>query len=179
MKKFLFLLCFLTLGALTTMNAQTEGKKCSKKDAKCCAKKASSTAATTSVAAATATKDAKACSKTAAKSGKACCAKGKKTSVAGVVMTASEAAKADESIEERVCSKSGNASYYQKAECPMSGKVSYTQVRYDMESSKFVNVAPSDEKAKEAKLKECSKAKATSCKKEVKSAKVVKTSVKE
>ena len=177
MKKFLFLLSFLTLGALTTMNAQTEGKACSKKSTKCCAKKANaatmSTAKTTSVAAASATAEGKSCAKKCAKTcTKTTSAEGKTTAVAGVIMTASEAAAADESVEERVCSDSGKVSYYQKATCPMSGKVSVSQVRYDMESAKFVNLSPKE-------MKSCNKANATSCKKEVKSAKVVKTSVKE
>jgi hypothetical protein len=176
MKKFLFILSFLAVGALTTMNAQTTEKKaCSKSASKaCCAKKATASAdgKTTSVAGATmeaSTEGAqtKACSKTAAEH-KACTAKGK--SVAGVVMTASEAAAADETIEARTCAKSGNVSYYQKSQCPVSGKVTMDEVKYNMESGKFVNASPSEmEGAK----------KATTCNKQVKSAKVVKTSVKE
>ena len=176
MKKFLFILSFLAVGALTTMNAQTtETKACAKgADKKCCAKKASASAdaTTTSVAGATMEASAegaktKACAKTAGN--KACCAK-KGKSVAGVVMTASEAAAADESIEARTCAKSGNVSYYQKSECPVSGKVTMNEVKYNAEAGKFVNASPSE--MEEAK-------KSTTCNKQVKSAKVVKTSVKE
>lgn len=172
MKKFLFLLSFLTIGALTTVNAQSEKKAC-KKSAKCCAKKATaSTDADTKVmgVSTNSTKPAACASKK-----KACCAKSGKTAVAGVVMTASDAAKADESVEERVCAKSGSTSYYQKAECPISGKVTYSQVEFDEASAKFVNLAPSDMKSEK---KACDK-KSTTCTKKVQAAKVVKTSIKE
>ena len=59
----------------------------------------------------------------------------------------------------------------------MSGKASFTQVSYDNEKAKFVNMAPSDVDA--PAKKSCTKAEAASCKKKVKAAKVVKTSVKE
>ncbi len=172
MKKFLFLLSFLTLGALTTMNAQsTEAKASCKKGEKsaCCAKKGTASATAT---AATAKSTKKCCSKahgvsTAAKEGKSC---SKSKSVAGVVMTASEAAEADKTVEERVCSKSGKVSYYQSAECPVTGKLSVSEVLYDSEKGQFVNVSPKE-------LKECSKADQKACKKKLKKAKVVKTSV--
>lgn len=174
MKKFLFLLSFLTLGALTTLNAQTETaakKSCSKSEKKaCCAKKTATASATKSCSKAekaACSKSTSVASKSCTKSEKAACSKGKTTAVAGVIKAAHDAAEADESIEERTCAKSGKVSYYQKAECPMTGKVSYSEVRYCNESGKFVSATS------------CSKGEKKACSKEAKTAKVVKTSVKE
>ncbi len=57
--------------------------------------------------------------------------------------TVAAAAAIDESIEKKVCSKSGNVSYERKNVCSTSGKVSFTSVEYDAASKKFVNVSPS------------------------------------
>jgi hypothetical protein len=58
--------------------------------------------------------------------------------------TVAAAAAMDESIEQKVCAKSGNVSYEKKNVCEVSGKVSYTAVEYDAATAKFVNVSPSD-----------------------------------
>lgn len=57
---------------------------------------------------------------------------------------AAKLASADDSIEQRVCEKSGAVSYVQKSTCPMSGKVSYADVEYSAAEGKFVNVSPSE-----------------------------------
>ena len=74
------------------------------------------------------TKEVKACSKSKKACAKSCAAK------------AAKAANMDESVEQRVCEKSGKVSYYQKMSCPVTGKVSEQQVRYDVASAKFVAV---------------------------------------
>ncbi len=61
--------------------------------------------------------------------------------------TVAAAAEMDETIEKRVCEKSGNVSYERKNVCSTSGKVSYTSVQFDASTKKFVNVSPSDAKA--------------------------------
>ena len=91
----------------------------------------------------------KSCSKAmSAKNGKTCC------------VVAAKAASLDNSIEKRVCSKSGTVSYVKKNVCSVSGKVSYADVEYCIKSSKFVNVSPSA-----AKTKTCTKGKAACTKK--------------
>ncbi len=87
------------------------------------------------------------CTKAKNASDKAACAKkcaSKKsaslTKVASAVMTADLAAEADETIEKRVCSKSGAESFYQTYTCPESGKVSHKEVEFDADAQEFVSV---------------------------------------
>ena len=78
------------------------------------------------------------CTKSAKTAGAktACCAK---TAAAAV-----KAASLDESIEKKVCEKSGSVSYVKKSVCEKSGTVSYSNVEYCSKSQKFVNVSPSE-----------------------------------
>lgn len=86
---------------------------------------------------------------------------------------AANAALTDESVEKRVCSKSGSVSYYQKAVCAKSGNVSFNEVEFCTASNKFVNVAPGaagEAKAVAGKKACCSKSKKASCSKAEKAA---------
>lgn len=76
--------------------------------------------------------------KTASKS--SCCAK--------TMATATKVASMDDSIEKKVCEKSGSVSFVKKSVCEKSGNVSYTNVEYCTKSNKFVNVSPSQMDAK-------------------------------
>jgi len=84
-----------------------------------------------------------------AKSGKVCVKGDAKadmtaeTSVAAA-LAAAELAETDENIEQKVCAKSGNVSYYSKKVCPASGKITKSEVMYSAESNSFVNVSPID-----------------------------------
>ena len=80
---------------------------------------------------------------------KASCTKSKTASVAANNPAAILAAQ-DDSIEERVCSKSGAVSYVKKNVCAHSGNVSFTDVEYSAETKKFINVSPSDMDVKAA-----------------------------
>ncbi len=128
----------------------------------------------------TCSKSKKACAKTCASKAKTASADAETTSVAAAFMEADEAAKANDSIEKRVCAKSGNVSYYEKAVCAKSGKVSYEEVKYCTDSKKFVNQSPKDGKVmsasaiktsadakaeKKACAKKCSKAEKAACSK--------------
>ncbi len=86
------------------------------------------------------------------------------------LVAASAAAKHDESVEERVCAKSGSVSFVRKSVCSTSGKVSYQDVEYCTKSKKFVNMSPS-----EGKKASCTKS-AKSCTKEAKGASATKVS---
>lgn len=89
----------------------------------------------------------KACSKSSKACAKSCAAKKAKsaattadvnvTRVAAAYMVADEAAAADESIEKRVCEKSGSVSYYQKSVCEKSGSVSWNEVSFCDKSKAF------------------------------------------
>lgn len=110
---------------------------------------------------------AQSCSKSAKTAGKSCAKSCAKTTAA-----AAKLASMDESIEERVCAKSGSVSYARKAVCAKSGKVSYEDVKYCSDSKKFVNVSPSATKEAKAvqmsttaKKKSCAKSCAKSCSK--------------
>ena len=170
MKKIFGALCLVSFFAMGSMNAQInttenvaptaadvvkkdESKKACSADCKkaCCAKDAKACS-----------KDAKACSKECAK---ACCAdKGLKCSKADKKAckkdakacaakcakseaAASKAAMTDEMVERKVCAHSGKVSYSRKNVCEKSGKVSYSDVIYDTEKAKFVDleVAPVNE----------------------------------
>ena len=111
MKK-MFLFGCLFLGLGLSANAQEAKKECSKPCAKTCTK----------TAAATTEADVQ-------------------TKVASVVMTADQAAEANENIEKRVCSASGTVSYYEKSTCPVTSKVSWNEVEYCSKSNKFTRVA--------------------------------------
>lgn len=95
----------------------------------------------------------KACSKTA----KATCSK----------TAAAKLASMDDSIEQKVCAKSGNVSYYQTSTCAKSGKVSTNEVKYCSDSQKFVNVAPGSKAmgVSGSNKPACSKAAKASCSK--------------
>ncbi|HFA51585.1 MAG TPA: hypothetical protein ENJ95_21430 [Bacteroidetes bacterium] len=100
---------------------------------------------------------------TATAQNKACCAK--KASSAKVCTKAMDkAASADASIVKQV-SNDGEVSYTRKSVCPVTGKVSFTDVEYCTKSGKFVNVSPSGKKAA------CSK-KASTCTKKASATKV-------
>ena len=149
MKK-MFLFGCLFLGLGLSANAQEAKKECSKP-----------------------------CSKTCTKTASASTDADVQTKVASVVMTADQAAEANENIEKRVCSTSGTVSYYEKSTCPVTSKVSWNEVEYCNKSNKFTRVAsasverevaPADikvngmEKADAAPAKkECSKGKAECC----------------
>lgn len=99
------------------------------------------------------------CTKSAKTAGtkSACCAK--------TTAAAAKAASLDESIEQRVCEKSGKVSFVKKSVCETSGNVSFADVEYCTKSEKFVNVSPSDVKAVNASMDmdakpACSKSKA-------------------
>ncbi len=80
------------------------------------------------------------------------------------VCTKSAAAKLasiDNSIESRVCEKSGSVSYVRKDVCSASGKVSFQDVEFCSKSGKFVNLSPSKGMTKKA----CTKGKAACTKK--------------
>ena len=71
-----------------------------------------------------------------------------------VAAAATAAAESDETIEKRVCAKSGAVSFTKKHTCPASGKVSYTDVEYCAKSQKFVNVSPKDAEATKVNMQE-------------------------
>ncbi len=89
------------------------------------------------------------CTKAKSANGKSCaktCASKKSaslTKVASAVMTADLAAEADETIEKRVCSKSGATSFYQTSTCSETGKISHKEVEFDEEAQTFVSVKSS------------------------------------
>lgn len=91
---------------------------------------------------------------------KACCAS--KTAGAKVCSkTMDKAASADANIVKQV-SNTGDVSYVRKAVCPMSGKVTMSQVEYCTKSGKFINVSPSDVGAKAACTKKATATKVAS-----------------
>ena len=99
------------------------------------------------------------------------CSHAKKSSTSTSVETTADyaktvaaAAEMDESIEQKVCAKSGNVSYERKNVCSTSGTVSYSAVQYDATAAKFVNVSPSDMEASEKKAS-CAAACAKTCSK--------------
>lgn len=69
---------------------------------------------------------------------------------------AAKAASMDDTIEERVCEKSGKVSYHQKSVCEKSGKVSYSEVQFDEASAQFVSIDETEVKASSATKKACS-----------------------
>jgi hypothetical protein len=118
------------------------------------------------------------CTKTASTTGtkSACCAK--------TADAAAKAASMDESIEKRVCEKSGAVSYVKKEVCAVSGNVSFTNVEYCTKSEKFVNVSPSEAKAVNASMETeakpaCSKSKAACTKSKEACSKTTKTAATE
>ena len=92
---------------------------------------------------------------------KASCSKSKAktTAVQSTNAAADKAAMLDDSIEKKVCSKSGTVSYVKNSTCATSGKTTATAVEYCSKSGKFVNVSPS---AKKDCSKSCTKGKAQS-----------------
>ncbi len=79
------------------------------------------------------------------------------------VEMAEKAAMADDSIEKKVCSKSGEVSYYKTSVCPASGKVSAEPVQWDEAKATFVSTkmeaGDSAKKSCSKSKKECSKSK--------------------
>lgn len=75
---------------------------------------------------------------------------------------AAQAASLDASIEKRTCEKSGKVSFVRKSVCETSGKTSYTNVEYNADTKKFVNVSPTHTSGKAAQSSCSAKAKATS-----------------
>jgi len=113
------------------------------------------------------------CTKAKKASDKASCAKtcaSKKsaslTKVASAVMTADLAAEADESIEKRVCSKSGAESFYQTYTCSETGKVSHKEVEYDADTQTFVNVKSAMKESTPVKIAPAKEACGTTCAKD-------------
>lgn len=101
---------------------------------------------TLSLSAQEATMEKKSCSK---KSTACCASKAKAAGTAGTaetkVLSAAESlADAQEDITKRVCAESGSTSFYKKAVCSTSGKISYQEVEFDAEKNQFVNVSPND-----------------------------------
>jgi hypothetical protein len=113
------------------------------------------------------------CSKKSADA-KTCSAKSEKsTKVAAMYLEADKLAEADENIKKRVCSISGNISYYQKVTNEESNLDEWVEVKYDEDQKQFTRVASAmvvrelekvDAKAKNKKKACCSKG-AKSCSK--------------
>ena len=86
--------------------------------------------------------NAQTCNKSAS-AGKACCASkktasvttsGTDTKVASVVMEADAALEASNgNISKRTCEMSGTTSYFEKSVCSTSGKISWDEVKFQME----------------------------------------------
>lgn len=97
------------------------------------------------------------------KAQKAACAKSQSAAVvdkghcSGSADAAAKLASLDDSIESRTCATSGNVSYVRKVVNQDTGEASFTDVTYDSELGKFVNVSPSAAKAC------CAKGVATGC----------------
>ncbi|MEZ4948508.1 MAG: hypothetical protein R2879_14395 [Saprospiraceae bacterium] len=68
---------------------------------------------------------------------------------------AAKLASMDETIERRVCEKSGTVSYWKKETCAKSGNVSFSEVSYDSANGQFVNVSPSEVHGKATNGKSC------------------------
>jgi hypothetical protein len=84
--------------------------------------------------------------------------------------TVAAAAEMDNTVEAKVCEKSGHVSYSRKVMNEGSAEATYTPVEYNASTKKFVNVSPSDVKkmdccAGSASKKSCSKAEMKSCSK--------------
>ncbi len=102
--------------------------------------------------------DAQTCSKS-----KASCSK----TSAECTAAAAKMASLDADIEKRVCEDSGKISFVRKGVCAVSGKTEYTNVEFDADTKKFVNVSPTHTSGKAVKAgASCcaGKAKATSAK---------------
>ncbi len=129
-------MCFFLVGAVSV---DAQAKKCSKGEkSKCCAKKAAKAEAAGTEATAT---------------------------MASFIEEADKLAEADENIEKRVNSETGETSYFAKYTCEESGKVSWNEVEYCSKSQKFTKVASASmerEGAATAK-KACSKDKKACC----------------
>ena len=69
---------------------------------------------------------------------------------------AAKAASLDETVERKVCEKSGKVSYFQSATCEKSGATKVSQVQWCTNSNKFVNMSPSGE-AKKSCAAKCAK----------------------
>ncbi len=75
------------------------------------------------------------------------------TEVAAALASAELAAENSESIEKKVCDKTGAISFYEKSVCSKSGKVSKAEVYYDVKEASFVNVSPKDVMSAEKEAK--------------------------
>lgn len=112
--------------------------------------------------------DAQSCAKSKKSCAKSCAAKkaamSKKSTSADAVDVDAVAAKfasENESIERRVCAKSGKVSYFETSVCAKSGNTSVSEVAWDADNAKFVNMSPSDNAPAK---KSCSKSKASCAK---------------
>jgi len=97
--------------------------------------------------------DAQTCSKS-----KASCSKSK----AECTAAAAKMASLDADIEKRICEDSGKVSFVRKSVCETSGKTKYTNVEYNADTKKFVNISPTHTSGKAAKAC-CSKDEAKAC----------------
>lgn len=110
----------LFLLSFVMVAGMANAQSCNKKGKKCCAKKAGATTSMTQA--------------------------GNMTNLtAEATATADMFAEKDESIEKRVCEKSGKACFYQKAVCEKSGKVSWNEVSFCEKSQAFKAVAAATE----------------------------------
>lgn len=105
-------------------------------------------------------KSKKSCAKTCSKS-KAMSKKSTSADAVDVDAVAAKFASENENIERRVCEKSGKVSYFETSVCQYSGAKKVNEVSWDAETSKFVNVSPSDNASAK---KSCSKSKAACAK---------------
>lgn len=88
------------------------------------------------------------------------CSKSKEACTTAAV----KAANTNVDIEKRICEQSGKVSFVRKSVCDVSGKTSYTDVEYNMDTKKFVNVSPTHASGKAAKAKaSCGTAKKAGC----------------
>lgn len=96
---------------------------------------------------------------TCSKSTKASCSK----TAAECTAAAAKMASLDANIEKRTCEESGKISFVRKSVCSVSGKTSYTNVEYNADTKKFVNVSPTHTSGVTAKGKACAKKGAACC----------------
>ncbi len=124
--KNVILLCAFVLSAGFVTAQETATKTCTKSEMKACAKKG------------------KTCAKTCASKAKADATASTDTNVLSASAEAELAAEGNEAIARKECPMTGNITYYQKAVCEKSGKVSMNEVKYCTDSKAFVNASPSE-----------------------------------
>ncbi len=87
------------------------------------------------------------------------CSKSKAECTAAATKVAASSA----DIEKRICEKSGKVSFVRKGVCAVSGKTSYTNVEYNADTKKFVNISPSHTSGKAAKKACCAGKEKAAC----------------